>query len=71
MDKLYSYDEFKKECLKNKYSKANYEAKDIKDSEKQMKNSYEAYVFRYNAIKKVKEYENEIREKYNKINTNK
>lgn len=71
MDKLYSYDEFKKECLKNKYSKASYEINDIKVSEKRMKKSYEAYVFRYNTIKKVKEYENKIREKYNKIKTNK
>lgn len=71
MNKLYSYEEFKKECLKNKYSKASYEANKIENSEKRMKKSYKAYVFRYNAIKKVKEYENKIREKYNKIKTSK
>lgn len=61
MNKLLTYEEYKKEALKNKYSKQNYE--NGKDSEKRMKKAYEAYVFRYNALKQVEEYEKDIRNK--------
>ncbi len=70
MNKLYSYDEFKQECLKNKYSKANYESNDTEVSEEHMKRSYEAYVFRFNAIKKAVNYEEAIKKKYENLNKN-
>lgn len=71
MDRLYTYDEYKAECLKNKYSKENYDSRQKVEAEKHMKKAYESYVFRYNALKQAKEYENEIREKYNKLNKTK
>lgn len=61
MNKLLTYEEYKRECFKNKYSKQNYE--NGKDSEERMKKAYEAYVFRYNALKQVEEYEKNIRDK--------
>lgn len=65
MNELYSYEEYKKECLKNVYTRNCY--KNDNNYESRMKKSYERYVFRYNALQKAKEYENEINEKYNKI----
>ena len=54
MNELYSYEEYKKECLKNVYTRNCY--KNDNNYESRMKKSYERYVFRYNALQKAKEY---------------
>lgn len=65
MNKLLTFEEYKTECLKNPITQECY--KNDSNYEERMKRAYDAYVFRFNALKKSKEYEKNIREKYNKI----
>lgn len=65
MMKLYSYEEYKTERLKNPITQKCY--KNDSNYEEHMKRAYDAYVFRFYAVKKAKEYENLIKILNNKI----
>lgn len=65
MNKLLTFEEYKAECLKNPFTQECY--KNDLNYEERMKKAYDTYVFRFNALKKSKEYEKNIREKYDKI----